>query len=138
MKLQTGRIALGLAVLGVGVVAFSGGADFTKAQEAAPAAPARQAAAAAPAATAAPAPGNTALPGGKLSGNVAVQLVEVAGGFVDPVHVASPKDGTGRLLVCERPGTIRIVGKDGKVLDEPFYNNVQKDRKTGVEGKGGV
>jgi glucose/arabinose dehydrogenase len=70
-------------------------------------------------------PPNTARPGGKLPGNVAIQLVEVAGGFVDPIHVASPKDGTGRLFVCERPGTIRIVDKDGKVLDEPFYTNIQ-------------
>ena len=70
-------------------------------------------------------PPNTARPGGKLPGNVAIQLVEVAGGFVDPIHVASPKDGTGRLFVCERPGTIRIVDKDGKVLDEPFYDNLR-------------
>jgi glucose/arabinose dehydrogenase len=68
-------------------------------------------------------PANTAHPGGKLPGNVAINLVEVAGGFVDPIHVASPRDGTGRLFVCERPGIIRIIGKDGKVLDEPFYNN---------------
>ena len=45
------------------------------------------------------------------------------GGFVDPIHVTSPKDGTGRLFVCERPGIIRIIDKNGKVLDEPFYNN---------------
>jgi glucose/arabinose dehydrogenase len=70
-----------------------------------------------------PAAGNTARPGGKLPKNVAVQLVEVAGGFVDPIHVASPRDGTGRLFVCERPGVIRIVDKNGKVMDEPFYDN---------------
>src|SRR4051794_34484474 len=69
-------------------------------------------------------PPNTAHPGGKLPGNGGIQLVEVAGGFVDPTHVTSPKDGTGRLFVCERRGTIRIVGKDGKVLDEPFYDNM--------------
>src|SRR6185312_11646871 len=69
--------------------------------------------------------GNTAHPGGKLPGNVAIQLVEVAGGFVDPIHVASPKDGTGRLFVCERPGVIRIIDKSGKVLDEPFFSNIQ-------------
>jgi glucose/arabinose dehydrogenase len=68
-------------------------------------------------------PPNTAKPGGKLSGDVRVQLVEVAGGFVDPIHIASPKDGTGRLFVCERPGTIRIIDKNGKVLDDPFYTN---------------
>jgi len=70
-------------------------------------------------------PPNTARPGGKLPGKPAIQLVEVAGGFVDPIHVASPRDGTGRLFVCERPGVIRIINKDGKVLDEPFFTNVQ-------------
>src|SRR5437764_72998 len=65
---------------------------------------------------------NTAHPGGKLPGDVAVQLVQIAGGFVDPIDVTSPHDGTGRLFVCERPGTIRII-KDGKVLDEQFYSN---------------
>src|SRR5688572_343597 len=50
-------------------------------------------------------PTDTARPGGTLPGDpVAIQLVEVAGGFVDPIHVASPRDGTGRLFVCERPG----------------------------------
>jgi glucose/arabinose dehydrogenase len=66
---------------------------------------------------------NTALPGGKLPNPVSVQLVEVAGGFVDPIHVTSPKDGTGRLFVCERPGVIRVIDKAGKVMDEPFYDN---------------
>ncbi len=63
-----------------------------------------------------------ARPGGKLPGDLKVQLVEVAGGFIDPIDIASPKDGTGRLFVCERPGVIRII-KNGKVLDEPFYDN---------------
>jgi len=64
-----------------------------------------------------------ARPGGKLSGDVKVQLVKVAGDFVDPIHIASPKDGTGRLFVCERPGRIKII-KNGKVMDEPFYDNM--------------
>jgi glucose/arabinose dehydrogenase len=76
-----------------------------------------------PPANAAPASANTARPGGKLPKDVKVQLVEVAGGFVDPIHVASAKDGSGRLFVCERPGVIRIIDKNGKVMDEPFYDN---------------
>ena len=70
-----------------------------------------------------PADLNCAVPGGKLPGDVKVHLVEVAGCFVDPIEVASPKDGTGRLFVCERPGRIRVI-KNGKVLDEPFYDNM--------------
>src|SRR5579863_380747 len=63
-----------------------------------------------------------ARPGGKLPGDIKVQLVEVASGFLDPIHIASPHDGTGRLFVCERPGVIKII-KNGKVLDQPFYDN---------------
>jgi glucose/arabinose dehydrogenase len=69
-------------------------------------------------------PPNTARPGGKIPGDLKVQLVEVAGGFVDPIGVACPPDGSGRIFVCERPGIIKIIDKNGKVLDEPFYNNM--------------
>ncbi|HTL16791.1 MAG TPA: PQQ-dependent sugar dehydrogenase, partial [Patescibacteria group bacterium] len=65
---------------------------------------------------------NVARPGGKLAKSIPIQLVEVAGGFVDPIHVTSPRDGSGRLFVCERPGRIRII-KNGKVLPEPFFEN---------------
>mgnify|MGYP001590651426 CR=1 FL=1 len=66
---------------------------------------------------------NCAKPGGKLPGDVKVHLIEVAGGFVDPIHVASPKDGSGRLFVCERPGRIKII-KNGKVLDEAYVSSL--------------
>jgi glucose/arabinose dehydrogenase len=72
--------------------------------------------------TAAPQAVDCARPGGRLPGDPKVQLVEVAGGFLDPIDVASPADGSGRLFVCERPGVIRII-QNGKVLDEPFYDN---------------
>src|SRR5262249_15537174 len=42
-----------------------------------------------------------ARPGGKISADLKVQLVEVAGGFIDPIHVTSARDGSGRLFVCE-------------------------------------
>ena len=73
-----------------------------------------------------------AQPGGKLPGNVAIQLVKVADGLVDPIHVASPKDGTGRLFVCERPGVIRII-KDGKVLSKPFLDIKDKTLSSFLE-----
>jgi glucose/arabinose dehydrogenase len=60
-------------------------------------------------------------PGGKLPKPVAIQLVKVADGLVEPVHVACPKDGTGRVFICERPGVVRIV-KDGKLLKRPFLD----------------
>jgi len=60
-------------------------------------------------------------PGGKLPGNVAIQLVKVADGLVEPVHVDSPKDGTNRVFVCERPGVVRLI-KDGKLQRRPFLD----------------
>jgi glucose/arabinose dehydrogenase len=59
-----------------------------------------------------------AQPGGKVEGVPAVALVKVADGLVDPVDVAAPNDGSGRLFVCERHGMIRVV-KDGKLLEKP-------------------
>lgn len=63
-----------------------------------------------------------AQPGGKLPGNPAIQLVKVAEGFNDPINVQSAGDGSGRLFVVERVGRIKIVTKDGKVLEEPFLD----------------
>ncbi len=71
-------------------------------------------------------------PGGKLPGDVAIQLVKVVDGLVDPVHVTAPKDGSGRLFVCERPGLVRIV-KDGKLLDKPFLDLKDKTLSSFLE-----
>jgi len=71
-------------------------------------------------------------PGGKLPGNVAIKLVQVATGLVDPIDVAAPKDGSGRLFVCERPGVVRIV-KNGKLLEKPFLDLRDKTLSSFVE-----
>lgn len=63
----------------------------------------------------------TAQPGGKLNRSVSVHLEKVVGGLVEPVNVVSPKDGSGRLFVVERPGVVKIV-QDGKVLRRPFLD----------------
>ena len=63
-----------------------------------------------------------ALPGGALPGNVAVQLVKVAGGLVDPVNLANAGDGSGRLFVVQRTGQILILDQNGTLLDEPFLD----------------
>lgn len=76
-----------------------------------------------------PEPTPAAVPGGALPGNPSIQLVQVAGGLVDPINVANAGDGSGRVFVVERPGLIRIVDADGNLLDEPFLD-IQEAVKT--------
>lgn len=72
---------------------------------------------------------DAALPDGDLPGDPDVQLVQVATGLVDPVNVTNAGDGSGRIFVVERTGTIRII-ENGEVLAEPFLdlsNSVKTD-----------
>jgi glucose/arabinose dehydrogenase len=73
-----------------------------------------------------------AQPGGKLPGNVAISLVKVAEDLVDPVSVACPNDGTGRIFVMERPGVIQII-KDGQKLKRPFLDIKDKTLSSFLE-----
>jgi len=115
-------------VLSLFVVVFvaAGGLMAAAAQDATPTAPD---AAASPAAARTRLPGQYAFydsqvaqPGGDLPGDPQVQLVKVAGGLADPVNVAAPIDGSGRLFVVERGGLIKIVDDGGQVLPEPFLD----------------
>src|SRR5688572_17294976 len=67
-------------------------------------------------------PSEVAQPGGDLPGDPQIQLIEVTADLAEPVNVAAPHDGSGRLFVVERAGTIRIVDADGNVLPEPFLD----------------
>ena len=62
-----------------------------------------------------------AQPGGDLPGEPSIELVKVADGLIDPINVASAHDGSGRLFILERTGTVRIL-QDGQVLEEPFLD----------------
>jgi glucose/arabinose dehydrogenase len=66
-----------------------------------------------------------ATPGVPLEEDVEVQLVRVTDGLVDPINVVSPRDGSGRLFVVERPGRVRIV-QDGEIMEEPFIDLTDK------------
>ena len=63
----------------------------------------------------------TVQPGGNLPNPVAIQLVKVADDLVDPINVAAPNDGSGRIFVLERPGVIQVI-KDGERLKKPFLD----------------
>ena len=71
-------------------------------------------------------------PGGKLPKPVDIKLVKVVDGLIDPVHVTSAKDGSGRLFVCERNGLVRIV-KDGQLLKKPFLDLKDKTLSSFLE-----
>jgi glucose/arabinose dehydrogenase len=67
-------------------------------------------------------PSDVAQPGGDLPGEPQIQLVEVTADLEEPVNVAAPHDGSGRIFVLERAGTIKIINADGSVLPEPFLD----------------
>src|SRR5829696_4513560 len=48
-------------------------------------------------------------------------LEPVLSGLRQPTYVASPPDGSGRLFVVERGGTIRVA-ENGRVLPQPFLD----------------
>lgn len=61
-----------------------------------------------------------------------VALEPVASGLDQPVFVAEPDDGSGRLFVVEQPGRIKIV-RDGVVESEPFLDIVELVESGGSE-----
>lgn len=69
-----------------------------------------------------PMEGGVVQPGGTIPGNPQVQLVKIADGLADPINIAAPDDDSGRIFVVERVGRIRIIDKDGQLLDEPFLD----------------
>ena len=55
------------------------------------------------------------------TGNVTVELVPVATGFVSPVTLTHAGDGSGRLFIVDQSGLIRVV-KNGTLLPQPFLD----------------
>lgn len=52
----------------------------------------------------------------------AVTLELVASGFDSPVHLESPGDGSGRIAIVDRTGTIYMAGRDGTMGKRPFLD----------------
>jgi glucose/arabinose dehydrogenase len=82
-----------------------------------------------------------ARPGGTIPGAPKLALVKVADGFSDPVGVTAANDGSGRIFVVERVGRVRVVGRDGRVQQEPFldltnFNPLGTDVQTGFVEQG--
>ncbi len=85
-----------------------------------------------------PAPGTAASDssqpntGAPALASVAVQVVPIVSGLDQPVDVVNAGDGSRRLFVLERPGTIRII-QNGSLLDKPFLDITSKVLSTGME-----
>jgi glucose/arabinose dehydrogenase/plastocyanin len=60
--------------------------------------------------------------GGDLPGDPQIQLIQVASGLTNPVNIAFPPDGSGRMFVVEVGGAIRVVNPDGTVVEKPFLD----------------
>src|SRR6185369_6668013 len=59
-------------------------------------------------------------------------LTRVFSGFTEPTHITHAGDGSGRLFVVEKRGTIRVI-RNGTVLPAPFLNITSLVRSTGGE-----
>lgn len=62
----------------------------------------------------------------------AVTLTRVASGLTGPVYLTHAGDGSGRLFVAEKRGTIRIV-KNGTLLPTPFLDVSAQVEASGAE-----
>ena len=52
--------------------------------------------------------------------NLALQLL--AEGLTAPLHVEEPADGSGRKLIVQQDGVVRVLKPDGQLAAEPFFD----------------
>ena len=65
-----------------------------------------------------------------------VGLETVAEGLTYPTDLADPDDGSGRLLVTDQLGKVRVIGPDG-LEDEPFLDVSDRLVDVGLDAMGG-
>lgn len=70
---------------------------------------------------------------GSSSAAVSVRWARQATGLTQPTHVTSAPDGTGRLFVAEKRGTVRVFRK-GRLLSRPFLDIRGRVRTDGEAG----
>src|SRR3990170_1790595 len=73
------------------------------------------------------------LPAGPAQAAVGIDWLRRASGLEAPTHVTSARDGTGRLFVTEKRGTVRIF-RDGRLLERPFLDIRDRVRDAGEAG----
>src|SRR2546426_6301786 len=50
----------------------------------------------------------------------APSLKQIADGFISPLNLLTLDDGSGRFLIGDQIGVIRILNKDGTLAEKPF------------------
>jgi glucose/arabinose dehydrogenase len=55
-----------------------------------------------------------------------VELKQIADGFVSPLNLVALPDGSGRFLIGDQIGIVKILDKDGKIAAEPFLDLREK------------
>src|SRR5436190_13583152 len=56
----------------------------------------------------------------------APSLKQIADGFTSPLNLLTLDDGSGRLLIGDQIGVVRILNKDGKLAEKPFADLREK------------
>lgn len=51
-----------------------------------------------------------------------IGLRRVAEGFIAPIQIASPDDGTGRMFAADQTGSVKIIAENGAILKDPFLD----------------
>jgi glucose/arabinose dehydrogenase len=130
---QPASAALAEEATAAATAAVVGGPTEPAAPAASPTAAATESPAASPAAQSTPtAAASAQVPGPVRLDAVKLALEPVAGGFSNPLYVTNAKDGSNRLFVVEKTGTIRTLSAVN-LLPQPFLDISDRIRSSGSE-----